>query len=60
MFGKMLSLLFVSEDHNEEDWSIERPQKDFVQAYVYNLDEEFGEIGDIFLTSDNGALIRKA
>ena len=58
MFGKMLALLFVSDDKNEEEWSVERPQKNFVQAYVYNLDEEFGEFGDICLASDNGALIR--
>ena len=57
-FGRLLSLLYVSVD--EERWPMQRLESDYITAYVYNIDDEFGEYGDIFLTSDNGALLRKA
>lgn len=55
-FGKMFSLLYVSADKN--DWPAERPRTNYIASYVYNFHEGIGEVGDIFLTSDNGALIR--
>ena len=45
---------------HEETWEWERPTADYATAYVYNFDMKDGEFGDIFLTSNNGALIRKA
>ena len=56
--GEMLSMLYVSS--HEETWEWERPTADYATAYVYNFDMKDGEFGDIFLTSNNGALIRKA
>lgn len=55
------SMLYVSSC--EEDWEYEGPMEamgDCVAAYVYNSDMGEGEFGDIFLTSNRGALIRKA
>jgi len=60
MFGKMLSMLYVSSEENEDDWPAEHPEEDYISAYVWNLEENFGEYGDVFLTSDNGALLRNA
>ena len=62
----MLTFLYVSPE--EEDWMAERLENDYIAAYVMNLSEQnssfcggyFGEYGDVFLTSDNGALLRKA
>ncbi|MEY8523896.1 hypothetical protein AALA90_12880 [Lachnospiraceae bacterium 38-10] len=56
--GEMLSMLYVSS--NEEDWECARLTEDYITAYVYNLDMEFGEFGDIFLTSKDGVPIRWA
>lgn len=55
-YGKMLTLLFVSE--NESEWEYERLYSNYISAYVYNFDTNFGELGDVFLASDNGALVR--
>lgn len=57
VYGEMLSMLYVSS--NEEDWEWERLTEDYITAYVYNLDTEFGEFGDIFLTSKDGMPIRR-
>ena len=61
----LLTLLYVSQE--EEDWMAERLEDDYIVAYVMNLSEQdsgfggyFGEYGDVFLTSDGGALLRKA
>lgn len=62
----MLTFLYVSP--NEENWMSERLENDYLFAYVMNLDEQescfcggyFGEYGDVFLTSDGGALLRRA
>lgn len=59
-FGKMLAILFVSSGEDETGWKFERIEGENILAYVYNLTEEFGEYGSILLTSDNGALLRKA
>lgn len=58
IYGKMLTLLFVSKD--ESEWDFERPLKneDYIHSYVFNLDNNFGEFGDVFLSSDGGALVR--
>lgn len=57
-YGEMLSMLYVSS--YEQDWEYEGPTENYVAAYVYNFDMGEGELGDIFLASDNGALIRTA
>lgn len=57
-YGEMLSMLYVSS--HEEEWEYEGPTEDCVAAYVYNFDMGEGEFGDIFLTSNEGVLIRKA
>lgn len=62
----MLTLLYVSSD--DEDWMTERLEGDYIAAYVMNLGEQddgfyggyYGEYGDVFLTSDGGALLRQA
>lgn len=63
----LLTFLFVSPD--EENWMAERLEYDYLFAYVLNIDEQesscccggyYGEYGDVFLTSDNGALLRRA
>ncbi len=57
-YGKMLALLYVSS--NEDEWCIERPNDNYIIAYVYNFLTRTSEIGSVFLASDNGALIRTA
>lgn len=57
-YGEMLSMLYVSS--HEEEWEYEGPTEDYVAAYVHNFDMGEGEFGDIFLTSNEGVLIRKA
>lgn len=53
----MIALLFVSDD--KENWEHERFEDNYISAYVYNIDHsECSELGDIFLTSDGGALVR--
>ena len=59
-FGKMLSLLYVSNE--ESDWDFERPDKGILMTYTVNLDdEELSEFGDITLTESgmDGALVRQ-
>ena len=58
--GKMLTLLFVSSEKSKEDWKVEKLSGNNVLAYVYNLTEDFGEYGSVLVTTDNGALLRKA
>ena len=61
----MLTFLYVSP--NEESWMTERLENDYLFAYVMNLAKKesgfcggyFGEYGDVFLTSDGGALLRR-
>lgn len=55
-FGKMLTLLFVSS--SPEEWPTERLENNYIFSYVYNFGMEFGELGDVFLSSDCGALVR--
>lgn len=57
-YGRLLTLLFVSAD--EDEWTVERLTSNYLMAYIYNMDESLGEYGDVFLTSDNGALLRIA
>ena len=55
----ILNLLFVSK--YEEDWTVaERPCDDgnYIQAYTIDLQNDFSEIRDIFIDSQNGYLIR--
>ena len=62
----MLTFLYVSP--YEEDWSTQRLEDDYLFAYVVNLGEQgsdccdayFGEYGYVYLTSDCGALLRRA
>ncbi len=62
----ILTLLYVSPD--EENWESERLENDYLFAYAMLLDVQdheccggyFGEYGDVFLTSDGGALLRRA
>ncbi|MBR1528412.1 MAG: hypothetical protein IJ642_03790 [Oscillospiraceae bacterium] len=60
MYGKLLSLLYVSNEKYKDEWNLQRLEKEYIASYVWNINENFGEYGDIFLTSDNGALLRKA
>ena len=57
-----LTLLYVSQ--NESNWKMEKHEDDYIAAYVMDLTEQdsdfCGEYGDVFLTSDNGALLRRA
>ncbi len=57
MFGKMLTLLYVPA--KKGSWKYTELKDDYISAYVYNIDDDMGEYGDIFLMSDNGALLRK-
>ena len=59
-FGHMLCFLYVSKEKNREDWPSERLYEDYIFCYTYNLTTSYEEYGDIFLTSDNGALLRRA
>ncbi len=55
-YGKMLTLLFVTP--YEDNWKMERLTENYIYAYVYNFSDADGERGDVFLSSDNGALVR--
>lgn len=59
-FGLMISILYVS--HYPEQWENERrmlkEQKPF--AFVYNIDEDYGEVGPIIYQIINGGPIRTA
>lgn len=54
--GKTLALLYVS-DH-EEDWEMERLYGSMICALVHDFEEDYDEIGDIRLSSLQGALVR--
>lgn len=56
--GEMISMLYVSS--NEEDWECERLTGDCITAYVHNVGTNYGEFGDIYLTSKDGVPIRWA
>ncbi len=56
IYGKMLTLLFVSP--REKNWGMERLTENYIYSYVYNFSDADGERGDVFLSSDNGALVR--
>ena len=56
--GEMISMLYVSADENEEEWEWERPTQKCISAYVHNFDGDYGEYGEVVVTSMNGALIR--
>ncbi len=57
-FGLMLSVLYISSD--ESQWPCEREylSEKAPYAYVYNFDEDFGEIGSIYYDMFNGGPIR--
>lgn len=64
--GRYLSLLYVTkpqENLNEEDlmeaWEYERLHKnEIVIAYVYDLNTDFAEFGDIWIKGHMGAIVR--
>lgn len=58
-FGDFLTLLFV--DKTEEEWEMDMEdlKAGYPLAYVYNFEEEFGEIGEINFKVGNGGLIRR-
>lgn len=58
IYGKMLTLLHVSSEEQLEGWALEQLSADHIFAYVYNFSMDFGEYGGVFLSSDNGALVR--
>lgn len=56
-FGKTLIMLFVSRD--KASWEQQRPSASgIVSANVYNIEEDFDEIGDVKFKSYQGALVR--
>ena len=58
--GQFLSLLFVS--RYEEEWEDDRRElkEGYPYAYVWNREEEFGEIGSIQIKMEQGGLVRVA
>lgn len=56
--GTILNLLFVS--RNEKAWGKEKRdlKKGIPYAYVWNLDDEFGEVGSIQIEMMQGGLVR--
>lgn len=57
-FGKLFVMLYVGRDKDE--WAVETPMSDgLVMANVYNLDEDFNEIGDVKFGAFQGALVQK-
>lgn len=58
-WGPTLALLYVGKD--PEGWPYERLEKNYIPAFVYNLDSpDCSEHGDIFVSQygESGALIR--
>lgn len=51
-----LTMLYVSSD--ESEWKMERLESNYIAAYAYNITDGFGELGDVFLSSNNGAMVR--
>ncbi len=60
IMGQFLSLLFVS--RYEEEWEDDRRElkEGYPYAYVWNREEEFGEIGCIQIKMEQGGLVRVA
>ncbi len=59
--GQFLSLLYVS--HYEEEWEDDRrelQEEGLSAAYVWNVEERFGEIGFIQVKMAQGGLVRVA
>lgn len=58
--GQFLSLLFVS--RYEEEWEDDRRElkEGYPYAYVWNREEEFGEIDPIQIKMEQGGLVRVA
>ena len=58
--GQFFSLLFVS--RYEEEWEYDRRElkEGYPYAYVWNREEEFGEIGSIQIKMEQGGLVRVA
>lgn len=54
--GTLATFLYVSKGGDAMSWKLERLCDNVVMAYVYNLDEKFGEIGSVELTSVNRTL----
>ena len=55
-YGTLITLLYVSKEKNQQEWEMERLCDNVIMAYVYNLDEEFGEIGSVKLDAVNNTL----
>lgn len=60
VFGDFLALLFVAETKGEWEMNMKDLKAGYPLAYVYNLGDEFGEIGTISFEVANGGLIRTA
>ena len=60
IMGQFLSLLFVS--RYEEEWEDDRRElkEGYPYVYVWNREEEFGEIGSIQIKMEQGGLVRVA
>lgn len=58
--GRHLALLFVSPDEEEWESNQEDLKEGYPYAYVWNIDEEFGEIGSIGIKMATGGLVRTA
>ena len=58
IIGTIYAVLYVSCD--PEEWKCERPdKKGCMRAYVYNADHpELSELGDIYVESANGGIVR--
>lgn len=58
--GDLLSLLFVSDCSQEWELDNSDIQEGFPLAYVYNINEGFGEFGSIQIKPVNGGITRLA
>lgn len=54
--GTLVTFLYVSKEKFQKDWEMERLCDNVIMAYVYNLDEEFGEMGSVELDAVNRTL----
>lgn len=54
--GTLITFLYVSKEKFRKDWEIQRLCDNTIMAYIYNLDEEFGEIGSVELGCVNRTL----
>ena len=48
--------MYVSKEKYQQEWEMERLCNNVIHAYVYNLDEKFGEIGSVMLDAVNNTL----